>query len=58
MKEKQKKFTEKHATIATLATNDDMPDYPTHPWPKCSKGAWGLSPQGKYYCVECENGFE
>jgi hypothetical protein len=34
--------------------NKNIPDYPTSPCPKCGKDEWGLTPEGQYYCQNCE----
>jgi ribosomal protein S27AE len=35
-------------------TDEDIPDCPTHPCPKCGKDEWAVAPDGQhYYCGNC-----
>lgn len=52
IEEKQKHFMEETATLATLATNDDLPEYPHLPCPACESSSYWLREASQWGSAE------
>ncbi len=52
IKEKQKDFIANSGSVATNATDDDIPDYPTHPC-RCGCGDYWLADDNRWLCSQC-----